>query len=150
MLRKNAPNELRRLNIQEAEAVFAIEAESSPAPWSLAQVRQELTQNISEYWGLWQGQQLLAFAGFWLVAGEVQLVNIAVQKSCRRQGLGKALLKKLMESARSQKAHLMTLEVRQGNGPARRLYESLGFCQTSERINYYEGRETAVLMETHL
>ena len=43
--------------------------------------------------------------------------------------------------------HIVLLEVREGNGTARRLYERLGFKEDGLRKNYYtDPTENAVLM----
>ena len=75
------------------------------------------------------------------------MAELAVHPGCRRRGLGTGLMRKLLQEALAQGARLMTLEVRAGNGAARRLYEKLGFRETGRRPRFYEGKEDAVLME---
>mgnify|MGYP000270382361 CR=1 FL=1 len=49
--------------------------------------------------------------------------------------------------AEAQGIHLVHLEVREGNGSARRLYQRLGFLEDGLRKNYYtDPQENAVLM----
>ena len=62
----------------------------------------------------------------------------------------RALTEAMCRSAREKGLAFLTLEVRESNLPARRLYESCGFCTAAVRKNYYERpREDAVLMTAY-
>jgi ribosomal-protein-alanine N-acetyltransferase len=70
-----------------------------------------------------------------------------VRPAARRRGIGRALTLSLCAEARERDLAFLTLEVRESNLPARRLYESCGFADVGVRKNYYEKpREDAVLM----
>jgi ribosomal-protein-alanine N-acetyltransferase len=60
-----------------------------------------------------------------------------VHPQFRRQGIGKRILKELIEIAASKGAGLMTLEVRENNEAARQLYEKTGFRLIAIRKGYY-------------
>ena len=77
------------------------------------------------------------FCAFWLVAEQAHINNLAVLPELRGQGLGTQLLAAITEEAAHLGAALLTLEVRQSNIPARRLYERAGFYQEGVRKNYY-------------
>ena len=77
------------------------------------------------------------FCAFWLVAEQAHINNLAVLPELRGQGLGTQLLAAITEEAAHLGAALLTLEVRQSNIPARRLYERAGFYQDGLRQNYY-------------
>jgi GNAT superfamily N-acetyltransferase len=57
------------------------------------------------------------------------LEGFSVEAECRGRGLGAAMLSKMIEDARSERAEAMELNVGDNN-PARRLYERFGFRQT--------------------
>lgn len=81
-------------------------------------------------------------AGFALlrsVAGEAELLLIAVRNRYRRQGIGQALLEQAAESALADGTETLHLEVREGN-PAIHLYRQNGFVQVGVRRAYYRGR----------
>ena len=69
-------------------------------------------------------------------ADEEELLLIAVLPQFRARGLGKALIDRLLKSARTRGTHRMFLEMRKGN-PAIHLYEKIGFEPIGERPNYY-------------
>ena len=53
--------------------------------------------------------------------------NVAVAKSHRRQGIARALMETAVDFVKDTRGHVVSLQVRQGNEPAVRLYESMGF-----------------------
>ena len=56
-----------------------------------------------------------------------------VEPGSRGKGAGQALLGGAIEWARSRKLERLVLWVTEGNGPATRLYERLGFADTGQR-----------------
>lgn len=92
-------------------------------------------------------EYVVGFAGFWFVAGEVHLINVAVREEYRHHGIGELLMISVIDQATELKAHLVTLEVRVSNDAALSLYSKFGFTRTSLRRAYYtDNREDAVLM----
>jgi ribosomal-protein-alanine N-acetyltransferase len=92
-------------------------------------------------------QYIFGFAGFWIVAGEAHITNIAVREQHRRQGIGELLLISLIDLSMELDAQLITLEVRASNNAAQSLYAKYGFAQVGVRRGYYtDNREDGVLM----
>jgi [ribosomal protein S18]-alanine N-acetyltransferase len=77
------------------------------------------------------------FCAFWLVADQAHINNLAVLPELRGQRLGTQLLEAVIAEASHLGAILLTLEVRQSNEPALRLYEKAGFYREGVRKNYY-------------
>jgi ribosomal-protein-alanine N-acetyltransferase len=95
----------------------------------------------------WGKQYIFGFAGFWIMAGEAHITNIAVREQHRRQGIGELLLISLTDLAIELGARLITLEVRTSNIAAQSLYSKYGFIQVGLRRGYYsDNREDGVLM----
>lgn len=102
---------------------------------------QELPESSKQY--------ITGFAGFWIMAGEAHITNIAVRELRRRQGVGELLLIFVIDLATKLNAHIITLEVRASNTAAQSLYYKYGFTQAGLRHNYYmEDKEDAVIMST--
>ena len=92
-------------------------------------------------------QHVIGFAGFWIIAGEAHITNIAVRELYRRQGIGELLLISIIELATELNAQLITLEVRASNAAAQSLYSKYDFTQVGLRRGYYsDDREDATLM----
>lgn len=89
---------------------------------------------------------LPALQGFLIgraVAGEAELLTLAVDPAARRQGLGRRLLGDFLTRARAAGADRAFLEVSAENPAAIALYESAGFATAGQRRRYYhtpEGR----------
>jgi ribosomal-protein-alanine N-acetyltransferase len=63
--------------------------------------------------------------------------NLAIAPERRRLGIARLLLRQVVATAKIQSATRVTLEVRQSNEPARKLYASEGFVLTGLRKGYY-------------
>jgi len=94
-----------------------------------------------------EGGLLRGWVWYEFVLDEGYAGDVAVLPPFRKQGLGEALVRAMLSDAQSRGLSFLTLEVRAGNGEARRLYERCGFQTAGLRRNYYEKpAEDAVLM----
>ena len=92
-------------------------------------------------------QYIFGFAGFWIMAEEAHITNIAVWEKYHHQGIGELLLISLIDLATELDARFITLEVRASNTAAQSLYSKYGFTQAGMRRGYYtDNREDGVLM----
>ncbi len=92
-------------------------------------------------------EYIIGFAGFWIMADEAHITNIAVRELHHRQGIGELLLISTIDLATELNARIITLEVRASNTAAQNLYHKYGFTQTGLRRGYYiDNKEDAVLM----
>jgi ribosomal-protein-alanine N-acetyltransferase len=131
-------------------AVHAIERASFPLPWPSYAFRQELENNrLAHYLVVRVGQEVVAYAGIWMMIDEAHITTFAVLPEWRRQRIGARLLLALMDLAIRLGAREATLEVRLSNLPARRLYEAFGFRPVGVRPRYYsDNGEDALIMTT--
>jgi len=72
------------------------------------------------------------------VAGESELLLLAVLPARQREGIGSLLLDDFIEQAAIGRVSRVHLEVRDGN-PAIGMYRAAGFTQVGRRRNYYHG-----------
>ena len=85
------------------------------------------------------GPAVVGFSLYRTIAGDAELLLLAVAKAAQGRGTGRRLLEHFIEDARKNGAEQVHLEVRDGN-PAIGLYEAAGFVQSNRRRNYYQGR----------
>lgn len=71
------------------------------------------------------------------VAGEAELLTLAVAPQARRRGLGGRLVSRFLYQARLRGAEAAFLEVAADNKPALALYHRAGFARTGCRRGYY-------------
>jgi [ribosomal protein S18]-alanine N-acetyltransferase len=69
---------------------------------------------------------------------EWEIENVVVDSGLRSGGIGAALVRRLVDLARTIGIPAILLEVRESNLPARRLYEKIGFTQGGRRTDYYD------------
>jgi ribosomal-protein-alanine N-acetyltransferase len=142
---------IRRARLTDIQAIFAIEKESFPTPWSRWTFLAELRHSVSHFlvagpalpspWQLW------GYIVSWIVADEMHLLNLAVHPEQRRRGIARVLLNRALNQAREQGAKVAWLEVRPSNAAARTLYASFGFKEVGRRPGYYDDtKEDAILL----
>ena len=131
-------------------AVRALEEAAFSTTWQEGAFRNELKNPCAHYIVLRDEEppteRLAGYAGFWLVVDEVHITSIAVSTELRGQGAGKRLLYSLLCRARKHGAKWATLEVRQDNLPAQKLYRRFGFAKVGTRKAYYESKVDGWIM----
>ena len=130
--------EIQEMTAADVADIAALERLCFSAPWSENSIAEELETGFS----LWLVARLDgAFAGYvgaQLVPPEADMMNLAVGAEHRRQGIAAALVRALCAALRTEKgAEVLTLEVRDSNEAAIRLYAALGFAEIGRRPNYY-------------
>jgi ribosomal-protein-alanine N-acetyltransferase len=94
---------------------------------------------------------VLGYACAWIVLDEIQVLNVTVGRGFWRRGIGRALLRRIIDDGLVRGAKRATLEVRPSNAEALSLYGSLGFRKVGERPGFYSnGKEAGVVMDLDL
>lgn len=75
----------------------------------------------------WWRSFTAADPGYGYVADDVPEIGLAVLAGYRGRGIGRSLMRELMRKGRTEGIRGLSISVEDGNMPARRLYESLGF-----------------------
>jgi ribosomal-protein-alanine N-acetyltransferase len=138
------------LHPRDLSAVEEIERRSYPTPWSRSMFAGEIAKPSSICLGAFDGDDTLV--GYLVVSRYVDawhVMNIAVEPSLQRQGIGTTLLQRFFEltAGEGDDARGYTLEVRVSNEAAIRLYRRLGFRNRGVRRSYYtDNSEDALIM----
>ena len=68
------------MDSSHVEGVFELSKNSFHIPWSLESIQQELTNNLARYIVAMDSDsnKVIGFAGMWIIAGEGNITNIAV------------------------------------------------------------------------
>ncbi|MEN6423211.1 MAG: ribosomal protein S18-alanine N-acetyltransferase [Smithella sp.] len=150
--KKNSlPVIIDRMLITDLPEILAIEQESFHSPWTVGMFKRELENAHSRCFcarlNFEDKSIVAAYIVFWLVADEVHLHNLAVDKEYRRQGLAFQLMEAMKEIAGQNQVVTQTLEVRESNTEAIKLYRKCGFVVKGVRPLYYtDTKEDALIM----
>lgn len=149
---------VRPMALADLEAVSELERLGFSVPWSRGLLAGCLESRFDSVWVLEVSDPALpaeeAVAGYCnlrVIAGEGELMRIAVHPRFRGRGLAGKLMDVLVSSAREQGAEMISLEVRSSNAAAISLYKSFGFTQAAVRKGYYTcPAEDALIMALFL
>lgn len=142
-----------QLGPERLDDILALENQIFTTPWSKEQYARLMGAGLCKVFGAAEGAAhgpLAAYAALSInrAAAELEIYNIAVRPSLRRQGLARRLMKLVLEAGRKMGLERAVLEVRAGNAAAINLYTGLGFKRCGCRPAYYAAPvEDALLYE---
>lgn len=146
---------IRLATADDLEGLMALERVSFPRDaWSPATMRAVLESEHSRFLvlsrhGARSRDSVLGYAAVQAAqgAGEADVETLNVHPDVRRGGWATRMLAELARWAERRGAKDLFLEVRESAGPARALYERLGFVEIGRRTNYYrtEGVDAIVM-----
>ena len=142
---------LRPMSVTDLQQVIRIEHTSFPTPWTLELFVRELSLKFSHNFVLDLLGMVIGYVNFWVVAGEMHIMSIAVHEDYRGKRVGTMLLERSLAYARRHGAEYVYLEVRKGNLAAMALYRGMEFEVVGVRKGYYtDTGEDALIMARHL
>jgi len=123
----------------------AIERASFSDPWSAADFGECVAAGMPVLVAAQDG----TVAGYVIAraaADEGEILNLAVEATHHRRGVGRALVRAALTLLGASGARTVYLEVRESNTAARQLYEGLGFAVLTRRHDYYRHPVEAALV----
>lgn len=142
--------QIRPMAAEDIDQLLVIEQASFPTPWTREHFISEMEAGYSFPFVASTDNRIVGYVCLMSLFEEAQILDIAVEPELRGRGVAQILMKHAISVARQKGAEVLALEVRSSNAAAIALYEKCGFVRTGLRLNYYEGREDAVLMEKRL
>lgn len=138
---------IREMQIDDLEQVMVIENENFSVPWTETGFFSFLIRQDAMFLVAEEDGQVLGYCGVLTVLDEGDITNVSVDKKYQGQGIGKALVRGLIDKTVEAGVTTLHLEVRKSNESAIALYEKMGFEKTGIRKNYYEApAEDGILM----
>ena len=134
------------MTAQHIPALTALEAVCFAAPWTAEGFAEELQNPLAHFLVAEDGGSVCGYIGVQEICGEGYIANVAVFPQYRRQGTASALLTAAIEGAKRRGCAFLTLEVRESNDAAIRLYTRFGFrCVGTRKAFYRDPVEDAKL-----
>lgn len=119
--------------------------------WDVFSLKGELVKHISHSFVALYEDKVIGFIGMWIIVDEAQINTIVIDPNYRNAGVGTTLLNHIINYCKDLNVSSISLEVRQSNEIAKKLYMNKGFFIEGERKNYYSNNgETALLMRVNL
>lgn len=140
----------RSIRLARFQDVAGLEDQAKATDWNLAQLEEEVNRSISTFLISEDRGAMQGFAVGWHVAGELQVIAIAVDEACRRRGIGQMLLEELLDISMRKGDTTAVLEVKASNKGALSLYSKLDFDEVGRRHKYYPNGEDALLLKRSL
>jgi ribosomal-protein-alanine N-acetyltransferase len=128
--------------------VLAIEAESFESPWSEADFIRCLRQRNCIGMVAKQDELVVGYMIYELHKNRLHILNFAVNKRFRRQGVGTAMVDKLIGKLSHERRNRIMLEVRETNLDAQLFFKELGFKAISVLRGFWvDSHEDAYLLQ---
>lgn len=140
------------MTTEDIRAVLRIETLSFSTSWPQNAFTSEINDNrLAHYFvgrlGPSKTSPIVAYGGIWVILEDSHITTIAVHPDRRGRRYGEAMLQYLLSEAIARGASWITLEVRESNDVAQRLYHKYGFTIVSKRRAYYsDNNENALVM----
>lgn len=138
---------VREMEAEDVLAIAKVEQICFPDPWSYESIIESLNNNLDTWLVVEIQAEIAGYCVFRSLAGEGELLRIALLPKWRGRGLSKKLMDHVVFYSKSLEVRSMFLEVRSSNECAVNLYRSYGFLENGIRKNYYQNPcEDAILM----
>lgn len=138
---------IREMQAEDVDAVTALEASCFSMPWK-RQDFEDIVTNPDRIYLVAEGDNaIVGGCMLTMIAGEGDISNVAVYEDYRGQHIATLLMQELLRVGEKKGICDFTLEVREQNLPAIRLYEHVGFVSEGIRPNFYDKpKDNAVIM----
>ena len=134
---------IKKLSLEHIDSVVEIENTCFSNPWSSEDLTAQIDNETSHFLVALIDDKVVGYMGLQIFSGEGYVTNVAVLPEYRGQGIAQTLINEQMKN----KMDFITLEVRESNIPAIRLYEKTGFKNVGIRPNFYSNpTENAIIM----
>ena len=128
---------LSAVGVDAAARLAQLHAQAFDRPWNAGEFRALLEQRGVGALAVEEDEDLLGFILVRTVAGEAEILTLAVAPQARRRGVGAALVEAAAGAAQALGAEAMFLEVAADNAAALALYRRAAFAVAGRRPGYY-------------
>jgi ribosomal-protein-alanine N-acetyltransferase len=129
--------EVRAAGGERAAAFAALHLKAFDRAWSVDELKRVIDGPCTFTLEAVRQEEPLGFIVVRAVAGEAEILTLAVHPDARRLGLGRALVQAAATTARTFGAEAFWLEVAVDNAAATALYGATGFEPAGRRPHYY-------------
>ena len=128
---------LAQATARDAAKIAGLHGASFHRGWSDGEIERMLSDRDVLAHRATSGRSFIGFILSRLVAGEAEILSVAVASSRRGTGVARRLLDLHLRRLAGLGARAVFLEVDEDNVPARKLYQRAGFREVGRRPGYY-------------
>ena len=145
--RQNCNLAVQRMRENNIDQVVLIEQDSFSDAWSKQSFLDDLGNPLALPLVVKLDREVVGYACLWQIEDQLQIGNIAVVRKHKGKGIGKLLMKRIIDEGIKRGCKSILLDVRESNQSAISLYEKFGFIPLSKRKGYYRfPKEDALVM----
>ncbi len=138
---------IRRAAPKDAAALADLEKACFSEPWSQEAIAHDIEFNeLVTTVVAAADKKVIGYISVQILLDECDIRRVAVLPDYQNMKVGSILMNALINLTESAGVQCHTLEVRDGNEPARKLYEKFGFQECGRRKDYYGPGSDAILM----
>lgn len=138
---------IRQMEEMDVYEVSLLEKEVFSQPWNVNDFKESIMSKNNLYLIVETNNKIIGYCGYRGIAGEGYIYNVAVKEDYRGKSIAYKLMTHLINEGRKRGIKEFTLEVRQSNIGAIKLYEKLGFKTIGIRKGLYsKPMEDALIM----
>ncbi len=142
---------IRKMDLSDIQYVYNEELKIFGKSLGEKTLYNEIMYNdMSKYFIALVNNKRAGYVGSWLTLPNAEILNLFVSDQYRGLGIGKLLMDEVISICNENEIENLTLEVRETNRYALKLYEEIGFKRATIRKGYYEDGEDALLMVLEL
>ncbi len=128
---------VKSAEITDCEQIAQIEKECFSSPWTINQITEEIKKDNVTFLVAKIDSIVAGYISGQLILDEFYISNIAVKDCYRNKHIGSDILEALIDILKTKNCNFATLEVRESNINARKLYEKYGFECLGIRRDFY-------------
>ncbi len=136
---------IRWLIPRDMPEVLDIEWRAFEFPWTGDDFNRCLRQRNIVGMVVERDNRIIGFVIYELHKGYLDVLNIAVDYECRRQGVGRQMMDRLIGKLSSQNRTHITVDVRESNLDAQLFFKANGFRATGISEEFYENCADAAI-----
>ena len=142
---------IRWMKADDTECAAEISEKCLEESWNAKSFQESLDQEYTLMAVAEKADQIVGYIVIYLAGDQAELESVAVVKEARRSQTASRLLAFAFEEAYRRGVRNMTLEVRESNAAARKLYEKFHFEMIGKRKRFYQNpQEDALILGSDL
>lgn len=138
---------IRDFELNDLDRVMEIENLTFKAPWKKEEMLYEINGNEFSHLGVIElDGRVVGFYDFWITFDSATIAQIAVDPLFHRQGLASRMMEEIIKECQIKKVRNVTLEVRENNEKAVKMYAKFRFKTLLKKEKYYSNGDNALYM----